>query len=59
MNLRTIGQGLAKNVFPVHGGDACGKVVLRKQFTRQQLSALFAYMLPCLMGMEACASAHH
>jgi len=58
MNCRTIGLDLAKNVFQVHGVDEHGKVVLRKQVTRQQLSAFFANQPPCLVGMEACGSAH-
>ncbi|MCD5330746.1 IS110 family transposase [Chromobacterium piscinae] len=58
MNIRTIGLDLAKNVFQVHGVDAQGKVVLRKQVARASLAAFFANLPPCLVGMEACASAH-
>ena len=58
MNCRTIGLDLAKQVFQVHGVDEHGKVVLRKQVTRQQLAAFFANLPPCLVGMEACGSAH-
>ncbi|MFB9159917.1 IS110 family transposase [Chromobacterium violaceum] len=57
MNIRTIGLDLAKNVFQVHGVDAQGKVVLRKQVARASLAAFFANLPPCLVGMEACASA--
>lgn len=59
MNIRTIGLDLAKNVFQLHGVDGHGKVVLRKQLTRQQLSVFFANLPPCLVGMEACGSAHY
>jgi len=58
MNIRTIGLDLAKNVFQVHGVDAQGKVVLRKQVARASLAAFFANLPPCLVGMEACGSAH-
>lgn len=58
MNCRTIGLDLAKQVFQIHGVDEHGKVVLRKQVTRQQLTAFFANLPPCLVGMEACGSAH-
>ncbi|MDN0083998.1 IS110 family transposase [Crenobacter sp. SG2305] len=58
MNIRTIGLDLAKNVFQVHGVDAQGKVVLRKQVARTSLAAFFANLPPCLVGMEACGSAH-
>jgi transposase len=58
MNIRTIGLDLAKNVFQVHGVDVHGKVVLRKQVARASLAAFFANLPPCLVGMEACGSAH-
>jgi transposase len=50
---------LAKNVMQVHGIDERGKAVLRKQLRREQVSRFFANLPPCLIGMEACASAHH
>jgi transposase len=50
---------LAKNVFQLHGVDASGKVVLRRQLRRGQLENFFAELPPCLVGMEACGSAHH
>ena len=59
MDVTTVGIDLAKNVFQVHGVDARGKVVLRKQLKRHQLAAFVANLPPCLIGMEACASAHH
>ena len=59
MKVKTIGIDLAKNVFQVHGVDEDGKVVLRKQLRRSQLMEFFAQRPPCLVGMEACGSAHH
>lgn len=59
MSITTIGLDLAKTVFQVHGADKHGKPVLRKKLRRDQLCAFFANLTPCLVGMEACASAHH
>jgi transposase len=59
MEVSTIGFDLAKNVFQVHGVDAEEKVVVRKQLRRSQVIAFFAALSPCLIGMEACASAHY
>ena len=59
MNVTAVGIDLAKNVFQVHAVDARGKVVLRKQLRRAQVAGFFSNMPPCLIGMEACASAHH
>lgn len=59
LEIRTIGLDLAKNVFQVHGADARGKPVLRKQLKRSQVAAFFANLPPCLVGMQACSSAHH
>jgi transposase len=59
MNITTVGIDLAKNVFQVHGVDARGKVVLRRQLRREQVAAYFVNLPPCLIGMEACASSHH
>jgi transposase len=59
MNITAVGIDLAKNVFQVHAVDARGKVVLRKQLRRAQVAGFFSNMPPCLIGMEACASAHH
>jgi transposase len=55
----TIGLDLAKHVFQVHGVDASGAVVLRKQLRRGQVMAFFATLPCCLVGLEACATAHH
>src|ERR1700746_1772036 len=57
--ISTIGLDLAKNVFQVHGGDASGAVVLRRQLRRAAVEKFFAQLPPCLVGMEACGSAHH
>ena len=59
MKVTTIGIDLAKSVFQVHGVDARGKVVLKKAVKRAQLAAFFANTLACLIGMEACGSAHY
>jgi len=59
MQLTTIGIDLAKNVFQVHGVDKRGKAVLRKPLKRHQVLPFFANLDPCLIGMEACGSAHH
>lgn len=59
MKITTIGIDLAKNVFQVHGADARGKTVLRKQLRRDQVTTFFANLEPCLIGLEACGSAHH
>lgn len=55
----TIGLDLAKSVFQVHGVDAAGEVVVRRQVKRSQLLQFFARQPACLIGMEACASSHH
>ena len=59
MNITTVGIDLAKNVMQVHGVDARGKAIVRRQLRRAQLVPFFAQLPPCLIGMEACASAHH
>jgi transposase len=59
MKITSIGIDLAKNVFQVHGVDERGKIVLKKQVKRDQMASFFANLPPCLIGMEACGSAHH
>jgi transposase len=59
MQISTIGLDIAKNVFQVHGIDAAEKVVVRKQLRRSQVLAFFKALPPCLIGMEACATAHY
>src|SRR6185436_4920921 len=57
--ITTIGIDLAKNVFQIHGVNERGKAVLRKSLRRDQVTAFFANLQPCLIGMEACGSSHH
>ena len=57
--IATIGLDLAKHVFQVHGVDAAGKVVVRKQLRRAEVLRFFAAVPPCLVGMEACGTSHH
>ena len=59
MQITTIGLDIAKNVFQVHGIDAAEKVVVRKQLRRRQVLEFFKAMRPCVIGMEACATAHY
>ena len=58
-NITTIGLDLAKNVFQVHGMDGKEETVLRKKIRRGQVLKFFATFPPCLIGMEACGSAHY
>ena len=58
MKIITIGIDLAKNVFQVHGVDERGQPVLQKQLKRAQFALFFSNLPPCLIGMEACGSAH-
>lgn len=55
----TIGLDLAKKVFQVHGVDRQGTVVVRRSLRRGQVLKWFAKLPPCLVGMEACGSAHY
>jgi len=59
MKITTIGIDLAKEMFQIHGVDTHGKAVLRKQLRRSEMAKFFANLEPCLIGMEACGSAHH
>jgi transposase len=59
MQTTTIGLDIAKNVFQVHGIDGDEKVVVRKQLRRGQVMQFFHGLSPCLVGLEACATAHH
>jgi transposase len=59
MKITTIGIDLAKAVFQIHGVDERGKVAVRKQLKRVEMLVYFANLEPCLIGMEACGSAHH
>lgn len=53
-----VGLDLAKRVFQVHGATSDGRVVCRKKLYRGQLRAFFAQLPPCVVAMEACATAH-
>lgn len=59
MKTTTVGIDLAKNVFQIHGVDERGHAVLKKQLKRGQMMEFFVNLPPCLIGMEACGSAHH
>lgn len=58
-NVTTLGIDLAKNVFQLHGTDSKGKCVLRKRLSRDKLLEFLATLRPCLIGIEACGSAHY
>ncbi len=57
--ITTIGLDLAKKVFQVHGVDGEGLVVERRSLRRGQVLKYFAKLRPCLVGLEACATAHY
>jgi transposase len=57
--ITTIGLDIAKSVFQVHGVDADGRTVIRRQLKRRYVVAFFEKLAPCLIGIEACASSHH
>lgn len=59
MHITTLGIDLAKNLFQLHGVDDRGRVVLSRRVRRSQLLEVVASLPPCVIGMEACASAHH
>jgi len=55
----TIGLDIAKSVFQVHGVDGAGAVVMRRRISRAKMLEFFGELSPCLVGIEACPSAHH
>ena len=59
MQVERIGLDIAKSSFQVHGVDAHGKVVVRKQLSRRKVLLYFAQLPPCLIGLEACGGAHY
>ena len=59
MKITTVGIDLAKNVVQIHAVDERGKTALKKQLKRGQVVEFFATLPICLIGMEACGSAHH
>src|SRR5262245_23786733 len=58
-NIKVLGIDLAKNVFQLHGTNAKGKCVLRKRISREKLAEFVAQINPCIIGLEACMSAHY
>src|SRR3984885_1869088 len=56
---QTIGLDTTKSVFQIHGVDAGGQVVIRRQLKRRSVLPFFQKLSPCLVGIEACASSHH
>lgn len=58
-NIKVLGIDLAKNVFQIHGTDDKGKCVLRKRLSREKLMEFVAKVNPCIIGIEACMSAHY
>ena len=58
-HITRMGIDLAKHVFQLHGVDERGHTVLRRRISRAQLRPLLAQLRPCLIGMEACGSAHY
>src|SRR5919199_6543168 len=59
MQVTTVGLDIAKNVFQVHGADAQGRPALKRKLARAKVLEFFANLPPCLVGLEACAAAHH
>jgi transposase len=57
--VRTIGLDIAKSVFQIHGVDAAGNVLIRRQIKRRYVVAFFQKLPPCVVGIEACATSHH
>ena len=57
--VRAIGLDIAKSVFQVHGIDATGQFVIRRQLRRHYVLAFFEKLQPCLVGTEACATSHY
>ena len=58
-DVTTIGLDLAKNVLEVHGIDAAGRPVVRRQLRCGDVLKFFSGLAPCLVGIEACGTAHH
>lgn len=57
--ITTIGLDIAKSVFQVHGIDASGAVIVRRQLRRSQVLPFFRKLPGCVIGIEACATSHH
>ena len=58
MQVTTVGLDIAKHVFQVHGIDGTGQVLSRRQLRRSEMISFFRRLPPCLIGMEACSTAH-
>ncbi len=58
MQVTTVGLDIAKHVFQVHGIDDAGQVLIRRQLRRSEMISFFCRLPPCLIGMEACSTAH-
>ena len=56
--ITTVGLDIAKSVFQVHGIEAQGSAVVRRQLKRRYVLAFFKKLPPCLVGIEACATSH-
>ena len=59
MEITTVGLDIAKRVFQLHGVDAAGKAVSRQKLQRSEVLAFFKALPPCLVGIEACGTAHY
>ena len=59
MEITVVGLDIAKRVFQLHGVDAAGKTVLRRKLQRAEVLAFFKALSPCLVGIEACGTAHY
>jgi transposase len=59
MNIKILGIDLAKRVFQFHGINTEDKVILKKRLSRNKLIEFIAKLPPCLIGMEACSTAHY
>ena len=59
MQITAVGLDIAKRVFQLHGVDAAGKAILRRKLQRSEVLAFFKALPPCLVGIEACGTAHY
>jgi transposase len=59
MHITTIGLDLGKTIFQVHGIDAEGNVLVQRSLRRSEVINFFGKLTPCIVGIEACATAHH
>lgn len=58
-SIHVIGLDIAKSILQVHGADKDGSPLVRRKLRRDQVEAFFRDLPPCLVGLEACPSAHH